>query len=74
MSKGKRRVTSEHIDGVLKELADTTSGELTLAEIAEACGTNKQCIQQIEVRALRRFRQELEPIYEEWYNRKPYIN
>ena len=74
MPKGKLPVTSSHIDEALKELAENRTGELTLAEIAEACGTSKQCIQQIEVRALRRFRQELEPIYKEWYNKKPYIN
>ena len=71
MEKGK--VCSLSIDQTLKELVDSGCEDLTLLEIASACGTSKQCIQQIEQRALKRFRSELEPIYKEWFDRRPYI-
>lgn len=73
MQKGKTPVTSISIDKTLKTLVDLGCDELTLLEIADACGTSKQCIQQIEQRALRRFRKELAPIYKEWFDKHPYI-
>ena len=47
MQKGKTPVTSSSIDKTLKTLVDLGCDELTLLEIADACGTSKQCIQQI---------------------------